>query len=199
MREKWKNKQQKGRETMKIYSIGHSNRSSDELIDMLGRHGIRCLIDIRSSPGSARFRQFNRPTLERTLARAGILYRWEGGSLGGRRTAVPGDARHRTLDPGFRSYAAYMETPDFREGVDQILKQARICRTVFMCAEKEPSRCHRFLISDYLTVRGHIVEHLIVPSESYRHDLQAAARIVGSRLIYDRGLQNLERFTSDAP
>lgn len=184
---------------MKIYSIGHSNRSSDELIDMLGRHGIGCLIDIRSSPGAARFKQFNRPALERALAQAGILYRWEGGSLGGRRPAEPGDARHRTLGPGFRSYAAYMETPDFREGVEQILKQARICRTAFMSAEKEPSRCHRFLVSDYLTVRGHVVEHLIGPNESYRHDLQAAARIVGSRLIYDRNLQNLELFASDAP
>lgn len=184
---------------MKIYSIGHSNRSSDELIEMLRKQGIGCLVDIRSSPGSARFKQFNRPALERALAKAGILYRWEGGSLGGRRTAAPGDARHRTLDPGFRSYAAYMETPDFREGVEQILKQARICRTAFMCAEKEPSRCHRFLVSDYLTVRGHVVEHLIRPNESYRHDLQAAARIVGSRLIYDRNLQNLELFASDAP
>lgn len=45
---------------MKLYSIGHSNRSSDELIDMLKRHGIGCLVDVCSKSGSARFRQFNR-------------------------------------------------------------------------------------------------------------------------------------------
>jgi uncharacterized protein (DUF488 family) len=192
-----KNNQQEGSEAMKLYSIGHSNRSSDELIDMLKRHGIGCLVDVRSKPGSARFRQFNRPTLERALTQAGIQYQWEGDNLGGWRSATPDDVKHRVLNPGFRSYAAYMETPDFREAVEQILRLARICRTAFMCAERDPSCCHRSLISDYLTVRGHIVEHLIVPNESCRHDLHSAARIVGSRLIYDRIQQNLELFAPD--
>lgn len=192
------NNQQKGHKTMKIYSIGHSNRNSDELIDMLKRHGIGCLVDIRGKPGSARFRQFNRPTLERALKQVGIQYQWEGDSLGGRRAATPDDVKHRILEPGFRSFAAYMETPDFREAVEQILRQARSCRTALMCAEKDPSCCHRSLISDYLTVRGHIVEHLIVPNESCRHDLHFAARIVSSRLVYDRVQQNLELFAPDA-
>jgi len=183
---------------MKLYSIGHSNRSSDELIDMLKRHGIGCLVDVRRNPGSARFRQFNRPTLERTLGQAGIQYRWEGDNLGGRRAVTPDDVKHGVLEPGFRSYAAYMETPDFREAVERILRQGRSCRTVLMCAEKDPLRCHRSLIADYLTVRGHTVEHLIVPNESYRHDLHAAARIVGPQLVYDRVPQNLDLFAPDA-
>ncbi|MGX2039824.1 DUF488 domain-containing protein [Methylocaldum sp. MU1018] len=183
---------------MKIYSIGHSNRSSGELIDMLKRHGVGCLVDIRSQPGSARFRQFDRPALARALTRAGILYQWEGDGLGGRRTATPEETKHRALAPGFRSYAAYMETPAFREAVEQILKRARSCRTALLCAEKDPSRCHRGLISDYLTVRGHTVEHLIAPNESCRHELHSAARIVGSQLVYDRVLQNLELFATDA-
>ncbi|HYE34561.1 DUF488 domain-containing protein [Methylocaldum sp.] len=183
---------------MKIYSIGHSNRSSGELVEMLKAHGIGCLVDIRSKPDSARFAQFNRSTLEWALIQAGIQYRWEGESLGGRRTATPDDSKHKVLASEFRAYAAYMETPHFREAVEQILRQARSCRTALMCAEKDPSRCHRFLISDYLTVRGHSVEHLIVPNESCRHDLHSAARIVGSRLVYDRALENLELFARDA-
>ena len=184
---------------MRIYSIGHSNKSSDELIDMLKRHGIGCLVDIRRNPGSARFKQFNRPTLERTLTRSGIQYQWEGDALGGRREERPGDQKHSGLDPALRSYASYMETPDFREAVDQLLRLARGCRTAFMCAEKDPSYCHRSLISDYLTVRGHIVEHLIAGNQSCKHELHCTARIVGSQLIYDRAQRTLPLFASDAP
>jgi uncharacterized protein (DUF488 family) len=34
----------------------------------------------------------------------------------------------------------------FRAGLEQLLKEARTRRTVMMCAEQDPARCHRGLL-----------------------------------------------------
>ncbi len=61
-------------------------------------------------------------------------------------------------------------------------------RTVLMCAERDPSRCHRSLIADYLSLQGIQVLHLIDSRVSRVHQLNPLARQVGDCLIYDRGI-----------
>lgn len=182
---------------MKLFTIGHSNRTLDELIAMLEGQGIGCLVDVRSWPGSGRFPQFNKSTLERALNGAGIRYLWEGEDLGGKRPAMPDDFRHIALGGGFRSFASHMETPAFRAGIDRLLDCARTHRTAILCAEKDPSHCHRSLIADYLTVRGYDVRHLIAPSDSRRHALHPAAWLEGHGLIYERPLGIPDLFSTN--
>ena len=73
---------------MKLYTLGHGNRSLDELVALKAETGIRGLVDVRSQPGSKRFPWFNKGSLERALEQAGIGYAWEGEALGGRRPAT---------------------------------------------------------------------------------------------------------------
>ena len=47
-----------------VYTIGHSTRSLEELIESLQAHGIRMLVDIRAFPASRRLPHFNRESLE---------------------------------------------------------------------------------------------------------------------------------------
>ncbi|CAL1239856.1 DUF488 domain-containing protein [Candidatus Methylocalor cossyra] len=169
---------------MKIYTVGHSHRTLEQLLALLGEQGIGCVVDVRSQPGSARFPHFNRPALARALEQAGIDYLWEGQALGGRRPRSPEDARHRALGAGFRSFATHMGTPAFRAGIDRLLERARCRRTVLLCTEKDPSRCHRALIADYLTVRGYDLRHLIDPGVAKRHGLHPAAWLEGQTLVY---------------
>jgi uncharacterized protein (DUF488 family) len=183
---------------MKIYTLGHSNRSLEELIGMLEEQGIGCLADVRSRPGSGRFPWFNKAPLERALNRAGIHYVWEGETLGGRRPASPADFRHGALETGFRSFASHMETPEFRAGIDRLLDCASAHRTTLLCAEKDPAHCHRSLIADYLTVRGYTVHHLIAPHESRRHSLHPAAWLEGFGLVYDLRLATPDLFAAGA-
>lgn len=169
---------------MKIYTIGHGNGTVDPLIEMLKAQGIGCLVDVRSRPGSGRFPQFNKTALEQALNRAGLRYVWEGEALGGQRPALSDDLRHGALEAGFRSFASHMETPEFRAGIERLLDYARTHRTAILCAEKDPSHCHRALIADYLTVRGYDLRHIVAPGENRRHILHPAAWLEGQGLIY---------------
>jgi uncharacterized protein (DUF488 family) len=56
-----------------------------------------------------------------------------------------------------------------------------------MCAEADPARCHRRLLSDALAVRGVRVEHIVGEGERRPHALTAGARVVGGGLIYGAG------------
>lgn len=174
---------------MTLYTIGHGNRPIEEFLALLREAAIERLVDVRAYPASRRHPQFSREALEKSLAAAGIGYVWEGKSLGGRRKPAP-DSPHVALrSPGFRAYADYMDTGEFRAGLQRLLEQAGSGGTAIMCAERLPWECHRNLISDSLSVRGVRVLHLMAPGQSREHALNPVARVDGDRLVYDAGAQ----------
>src|SRR3954468_22838303 len=102
-----------------VYTIGHGNRPIDELLALLMRHAVTCLVDVRAHPGSRRHPQFGREALERSLAQCGLRYVWQGEALGGRRRPRA-DSIHQALrNDSFRAYADHMQSREFRHGVDQ--------------------------------------------------------------------------------
>ena len=184
---------------MTIWTVGHSTRTLDELTVALQAHSIEVLADVRSFPTSARYPQFNRENLEKELpqarlpqirgGQAGIAYRWLGKGLGGYRKKSRPDSPHTALrSPGFRNYADYMETEEFKSGVEELLQLAAQKRTAYMCAERLWWRCHRSLISDYLSALcGVEVIHIHDEKKTEPHRLHRTARLVADRLIYDVG------------
>src|SRR6185295_11962972 len=58
-----------------LLTIGHSNRPIDELLDLLGAHGVEEIADVRRFPRSRRYPHFNETPLAASLAAAGIGYR----------------------------------------------------------------------------------------------------------------------------
>jgi len=70
---------------------------------------------------------------------------------------------------GFRNYADYMLTPEFREGAEKLLEIARRKHTALMCAESLFWRCHRRLVSDFLVANGETIQH-ILPTGELRGD-----------------------------
>src|SRR3569832_345682 len=104
-----------------IYTIGHSTRRFDELVEALLALDIQTLVDIRSFPGSRRLPQFNRESLEKTLPAAGISYIWEV-RLGGRRKKMLDDSPNTGLrNPSFRNYADHMLTAEFQQAAADVL------------------------------------------------------------------------------
>ncbi|RMG29140.1 MAG: DUF488 domain-containing protein [Gammaproteobacteria bacterium] len=172
----------------RIWTVGHSNRSSEALIELLREPDIELLVDVRARPHSARHPHFDEAVLRETLSEAGITYHWAGRHLGGFRQARP-DTPHVALPEGFRGYADHMETEVFRRAIAQLRNLARQGRTVLMCAEREPLECHRSLIADYLLLEGVEVLHLIAPGEVREHQLRVEARRESASLVYDRHLQ----------
>jgi uncharacterized protein (DUF488 family) len=143
-----------------IYTIGHSTHPIERLVELLQRHGIQVLADVRSTPFSRFNPQFNRASLGHSLAAAGIRYEFMGEELGA-----------RTNDPtcfenGRVSYARLAATSLFQRGLARLREMARTERVAMMCAEREPLDCHRtILISRELERAGDNVTHILANGE----------------------------------
>jgi|GEM_PF-72556 len=140
------------------YTIGHSNHSINEFINLLKKNQIDTLIDVRSYPASKYLSQFNRENLENVLNNENITYIFLGGQLGG----LYKDPRYLFSD-GIPDYRRVKERLEFQDGIRKIelvLKEGK--RPALMCSEKDPFDCHRFvLISKSLIGDGVPVDHIL--------------------------------------
>jgi uncharacterized protein (DUF488 family) len=168
-----------------LFTVGHGNRSSDELLALLTEAGVKVLVDVRAEPRSRLHPQFNEDALRDACGRAGITYHWAGRALGGLRPARA-DSPHIALDAGRRGFADHMQSEAFKKGAAQLLSMAARAPTAMLCAERDPDHCHRALIGDYLLLQGARVLHLLAPGERREHALSPAARRESAALIYDR-------------
>jgi uncharacterized protein (DUF488 family) len=167
-----------------LWTIGHSTRALDEFLALLAASSIAMVADVRRFPGSNRFPHFNQDVLTESLRQVGIGYRHYP-ELGGRR------ARRETGSPNkgwrvaaFNAFADHMDSAEFISGLDELVSQAQDCRTVVMCSEAVPWRCHRRLIADAMLVRGWQVRDIIAKGKVEPHHLTDFAQVNGLRLSY---------------
>ena len=167
-----------------LYTIGHSTRPLEELIETLRAHQIRTLVDIRAFPTSRRLPQFNRDSLGESLPAAGIRYIWMK-ALGGYRKNILDESPNIALrNDSFRNYADYMLTAEFGHAMNELIRLAGEAPTAYMCAERVYFHCHRMLVSDWLVTRGHEVLHIDGTGPVRPHKLTAEARMIEGQLIY---------------
>jgi uncharacterized protein (DUF488 family) len=167
-----------------LYTIGHSTRSFDELLEALRAHQIKTLVDIRAFPMSRRLPQFNRESLEQSLPAVGIRYVWMK-ALGGYRKAILDESPNIGLrNDSFRNYADYMLTSEFERAVMELVALAEQAPTAYMCAERVYFRCHRMLVSDWLVAHGHQVLHTDAAGPVRPHTLTAEVRLIDGQLLY---------------
>ncbi len=167
-----------------VYTIGHSNRDLSVLLDLLRTNRIDALVDVRAEPRSRRYPQYDQENLRAAVESLGAVYHWAGRQLGGRRPQE-GSSPHRALEPGLRGYADYMDSEAFRQAARQLLRMASGSRVAILCAEREPERCHRSLIADYLVLQGVEVRHIVDRNDVRSHVLHPGARRESAQLIYD--------------
>lgn len=176
-----------------VFTIGHSNLPLDQFLGLLEQHRIEALADIRRFPSSRNFPHFNQKDLAAALQPAGIEYDWIEG-LGGRRhkkeagSISPNEALR---NEGFRNYADYMLTDDFREAVEKLLGIAGRKRTAIMCAESVYWRCHRRLVSDFLLAKEVAVQHIFPSGELRPHQPTPGAKIDTGQVTYPAEQQSL--------
>lgn len=104
--------------------------------------------------------------------------------LGGRRRPRKDSPHTGWRVDGFRGYADYMETDEFRAAFSLLLDLARRRPTAIMCAEQLWWQCHRRLIADALLARGHEVMHIESATKASPHRLVSPAHMVRGRLSY---------------
>ena len=172
-----------------LYTIGHSTRSFEDFLSVLLAHQIEVVADIRSIPMSRRLPQFNREHLGQELPQHGIEYRWMQALGGRRKRSLPkGESPNSALrSDSFRNYADYMLTPEFSAAMRELIGLAEQKRVAYMCAERLWFRCHRMMVSDWLTAHGNTVLHIDDARLPKTHELMREARLSGDHVIYDRG------------
>jgi uncharacterized protein (DUF488 family) len=164
-------------------TIGHSTRSLDEFIALLGAHGVSLIVDVRTVPRSRHNPQFNKDALPGSLMEAGIGYVHLPG-LGGLRHAKADSLNIGWRNASFRGYADYMQTPEFEQQIENLIELVKGHRIALMCAEAVPWRCHRSLIGDALTVRGIRTEDIMSLTQRRLHTLTPFARVRGTNVTY---------------
>ena len=124
-----------------VWTIGHGDRDFDDVARSLAAHGVRTIVDVRSQPYSKYAPDFTKGELEIAAASAGFGYRWLGDRLGGK--PPPSEEE---LTSGLEELAGLVDSTD----------------VALLCAETDPSHCHRnSLLAPALIKRGRRVVHIL--------------------------------------
>ncbi|MEC5293429.1 DUF488 domain-containing protein [Aurantimonas sp. C2-6-R+9] len=168
-------------------TIGHSSRSIEEFRDMLREPQVDVLIDVRSFPRSRTNPVFNIDQLPDDLANVQIGYR-HCPALGGRRRKQPGIAESLNAMwrvQSFHNYADYALGDEFAAAFDDLVQLGRDRRLALMCSEAVWWRCHRRIITDYLLLNSHEVDHLMAPGRiDNATPTRGAQRTAQGKVIY---------------
>jgi uncharacterized protein (DUF488 family) len=167
-----------------LYTFGHGQLQGDTFRTTLRAAGIEVAADVRRFPGSRKHPQFGADALRESLAAAKIQYR-PLPELGGRRDPLPHSRNTGLRNSGFRGYADYMTTLDFRMGFNALLAIARERPAAIFCAETLWWKCHRRLVADAaVLLAGFEVVHL-TPATRSGHVLTPGVRREGDTLVYE--------------
>jgi hypothetical protein len=131
-----------------VMGLGHSTRTQPDFLALVSRLGIKRLVDLRSSPKSQYYPQFNRKAMESFLAAAGIEYVWMGEKLGGKLPEYNGN---------FEAYMKEDPSGRFSEGMEELRRSIGEANgpVAVMCSERNPQECHRrFVLSELAGEQG---------------------------------------------
>lgn len=146
-----------------FFTIGHSNRSVEELVALLRASEVDLVVDIRKIPRSRANPQFNETALPGELEGSGISYQ-RVAALGGRRgrdRAIPPELNGFWTNQSFHNYADYALSAEFDAGLQRLIEEGRKQRCAMMCSEAVWWRCHRRIVTDHLIARGEAVFHIM--------------------------------------
>jgi uncharacterized protein (DUF488 family) len=140
-----------------LLTLGYGKRSIAEAIELLERHGVKYLADVRSAPYSRHHPDFSHDALTRHLEAHDIAYLYMGEELGGR----PNDPDCYD-ENGRVDYEACRRRQAFREGIERLrVAWEQGQRMALLCSESRPENCHRSkLVGAALTEEGVAVTHL---------------------------------------
>lgn len=141
-----------------IYTIGYTGFTREEFLKELLKRGINSLIDVRSSPFSERYPDFNKLELAEYLGANKIIYRNYAEEFGARQD----NPIFYTTD-GYLDFEKFAASEQFLRGVNKIINSPREkYKFVLMCAEKNPIICHRtILVSRAFYERGCNLVHIL--------------------------------------
>jgi uncharacterized protein (DUF488 family) len=127
---------------MELYTIGHSNHPPEKFIRLLQHNQVKSLVDVRSKPYSRWVPFANRENLAKLLAPLDIHYLYLGNLLGGLVPNLNSTKKAERLV----AYDHIRHEDYFTGGIDRLIDEIKKQRTCILCAEENPSACHRRLL-----------------------------------------------------
>ncbi len=168
---------------MPLYSIGHSNHSTQQFLDLLATANIGVVADVRSLPGSRWAPHFNAGRLRLDLKAAGLAYVPMGAALGGR----PADPA--AFANGAPSFEKRVRMPAFQTGIGRLIAGASRHAIAILCRERHPLNCHRCrLVGRALLRAGVDTQHILPEGERLSQsaiETQLLAGLGGDDLFTD--------------
>jgi uncharacterized protein (DUF488 family) len=181
------NARQASGDCARFVTIGHSNRASQSVIDMLREANVGLVVDVRAFPRSRTNPAFNIESFPAELATQQIGYR-HFPAFGGRRS------RHPEVDEAlnafwrvqsFHNFADYALGDEFHAALCDLQQLGTVQRVALMCSEALWWRCHRRIIADYLLAAGHDLIHLMAPGKIQKAALSKGAKVrADGRVVY---------------
>ncbi len=166
---------------MELFTVGHSNLSIQAFIELLQKHGVTALADVRSHPYSRYLPHFNQAALKIALLDNRIRYVFLGSELGARSSDPSCYVEGKAL------YEKIAATELFSAGIQRVLKGAQTYKIALMCAEKDPITCHRaILVCQHLRNSRLKISHILQNGslETHQH--------LENRILDLYGLNQLE-------
>ena len=138
-----------------IFTIGYSGFPKvEDFITALKQYNIQILIDVLSSPFSAYYETYNKDRLDSILRNNSIFYTNYAKQFGARQ-----DNRDFYKN-GRLDFETFSKSEQFLAGVSRVEESSAV--VALMCAEKQPSECHRtILVARALSERGHDITHIL--------------------------------------
>jgi uncharacterized protein (DUF488 family) len=140
---------------MIIYTIGYGGRKPTEFSDLLTRHDVRTVVDVRLRPerasiGCYALAKSPEKGIQGLLAQAGIAYV----------SMVQLGNVFLDRDDWVEAYRRLLAAAG--ELLTEQLVTFPLAQPVcLLCAEKNPAACHRGLIATFLERRGHAIKHIV--------------------------------------
>lgn len=145
-----------------VYTIGYTSFNINKFVDVLKKYHINCLIDVRSTPKSSYFKDYNDTALMPLLNKNGIIYRNYKKEFGARQ-----ENKSFYNTNGYLDFNIFAQSSQFKDGINKIKTAQNMGYVVcLMCAEKDPINCHRaILIARNLNLNGFEVEHILASED----------------------------------
>lgn len=164
-----------------LLTIGHSNRTLAEFLDLLRENQVTAIADVRSSPFSRWVPHFNREALKQTLREEQIDYAFLGEELGARRKEP------ECYRDDVAAYDLIAQTPAFARGLQRLRKGSEKHRIALLCAERDPLTCHRTILVCRHLRNEFAIEHIVAPGRTETH-AEAELQLLKLLGIPDSGL-----------
>lgn len=122
-------------------TIGYGNMGIIDFMVKIKSLRVNCIIDVRTRPYSKYNVSFNKEELRDRLNDEGISYFWFGNKLGGKYDLI----KYCDLE-GRVDYEKVSTSEKFIDGIKELEKLIPRYNICIMCSEKDPMKCHRFLL-----------------------------------------------------